>query len=157
MKLYLIQHALSKSKQEDSERALTDKGIDEITKTVKFLAEHISINLKSIYHSGKLRAKQTAEIIEEYLTPADAIKISVGLKPLDKPSIFAEKLKYIEENIAIVGHLPHLEKLCSYLICKDETVKTVNFKNAGIVCLNKKDGNNWVLEYIIVPELLKDR
>ena len=39
MRLYLIQHGEAKSKQDDTERSLTDKGIREVSALAEFLKE----------------------------------------------------------------------------------------------------------------------
>ena len=62
MKLYLIQHGEAKSEKEDPERSLTEMGEEEVKKISK-AAERLNIRPSRVYHSGKTRAKQTAEII----------------------------------------------------------------------------------------------
>jgi broad specificity phosphatase PhoE len=66
MELYLIQHGEAKSKQEDPERPLTAKGAENIKKTASFFKQ-LPKRLDLIWHSGKKRAEQTAEILDETL------------------------------------------------------------------------------------------
>jgi phosphohistidine phosphatase len=40
--------------------------------------------VSTIYHSGKLRAKQTAELFAQFLAPASVEEIE-GLSPLETP------------------------------------------------------------------------
>ena len=62
MKLYLIQHGEAKSEAEDPERSLTTKGLEEVRKVSK-VGKALNIRPSMVYHSGKIRAQQTAEMI----------------------------------------------------------------------------------------------
>ena len=66
MRLYLVQHGEAMSKDENPERPLTAKGRKNVTKTAKFLKKK-GIRVRKIFHSTKLRAKQTAQIIASLL------------------------------------------------------------------------------------------
>ena len=147
MKLYLVQHG--KTNDEDPERHLSEKGIADVEKVAAFVAE--SIEVKTVVHSGKARAKQTAEILRDHLN-APEIKEAEDLKPLADPSVWALRLKEIDENLMIVGHLPHLSKLCSILLSRDENRKAVNFQMGSIVCLERD--KNWCINWVVIPELI---
>jgi len=67
MNLYLVQHAEAKRKEEDPERPLSEKGRVDIRKVAVYIAGHINIKVSAIIHSGKTRARQTAEALAEYL------------------------------------------------------------------------------------------
>jgi len=54
----------------------------------------------------------------------------------------------------IVGHLPFLEKLASFLVCGDEGAKAVMFRYSAIVCLEKKESGRWAVDWIIKPEMI---
>lgn len=68
MKLYLVQHGEAKRKEEDPSRPLTNKGIKDAEKVAKYISK-LEVKAKKIFHSGKLRAKQTAEIYAKHLKP----------------------------------------------------------------------------------------
>jgi Phosphohistidine phosphatase SixA len=103
-------------------------------------------------HSGKTRAKQTAEILGDYLRTPE-IKGAEDLKPLADPSVWATKLTKIDKNLMVVGHLPHLSKLCSILVGEDEDKKVVNFQMGGIVCLERNETGSWCINWIVIPEI----
>ena len=68
MQLYLVQHGAAKSEAEDPQRSLTAEG----TKTIEGMAKYLSslkLHVCRIEHSGKDRARQTAEIIAAHLRP----------------------------------------------------------------------------------------
>ena len=64
MKLFLIQHAQAKSKEEDPQRSLTDEGKANIKKVAEYVAR-TAPEVTEVWHSEKLRAKQTAQILAE--------------------------------------------------------------------------------------------
>ena len=154
MNLYLVQHAESKSKEEDPERALSDKGLNDITRVAAYVTEHGDMNVRSILHSGKTRARQTAEALAEYLNPPGGVEETDGLAPLDDPSIWADRLAESVEDTMLVGHLPHLSKLASLLLCGDDSNAIVAFQMAGIVCLTRDDPGNWAIRWMLTPQVV---
>jgi len=151
--LYLVQHAEAKTEAEDPQRALSDKGLAEIEKTAKLLALKIRPSVNVVMHSGKPRALQTAEVLADYISPVGGIRQVEGLKPNDNVTTWADYLTEVNEDVMLVGHLPHLSKLTSKLLCGDETKTVVQFRNAGIVCLEREDKRRWCLEWFMVPGL----
>ncbi|MHA1583989.1 MAG: SixA phosphatase family protein [Promethearchaeota archaeon] len=135
MRIYLIQHALAKSKSEDPDRGLTNNGIEILRNTAMSAQKLTNIAPNQIFHSGKLRAKQTAEILAEYFPPKEGLFEKTGLLPLDDPEIWVNELNSIEENTMIIGHLPFLENFCTILLNRQEN--TIKFENAGIIALER--------------------
>lgn len=154
VKLYLVQHAEPKREEEDRERPLSEKGWSEIRKVAAFIAEHANIEVSSIMHSGKTRARQTAEALAEYLNPSSGIKEATGLKPLDDPSTWADRLAETKEDIMLVGHLPHLSKLSAHLLCRDENKRIVDFQMGGIVCLGRDESGLWSVCWMVIPQII---
>jgi phosphohistidine phosphatase len=54
----------------------------------------------------------------------------------------------------IVGHLPFLEKLASFLVCGGEGAKAVIFRYSAIVCLERKESARWTVDRVIKPEMV---
>ncbi len=153
MFLYLVQHGESKSKEEDSERPLSDKGLSNIKDVTDYISK-LNITVTEIFHSNKLRAKQTAEVLHAKLKPAKGLAETEGLAPMDDPDIWSERLKNVHEDIILVGHLPHLGKLASLLLSGDMEKNIVSFRMAGIACLKRDESNDWTLQWMITPEIL---
>ncbi|MCX7994522.1 MAG: phosphohistidine phosphatase SixA [candidate division WOR-3 bacterium] len=150
MELYLIQHGEAKSETEDPLRPLTEKG----QKDVMAVAEIVSgkgLKISKIYHSDKLRAKQTAEIIARILG-VPVIEEIKGIAPLDDPSVIKELIDKTEENIMIAGHLPHLSRLTSLLIIGNPDKEIVKFQMGGILGLKRIDAN-WLISCYFTPVL----
>jgi len=153
MKLYLIQHGEAKSEAEDPERPLTARGEKEIMAVSK-VAGSLQIRPLKIYHSGKLRAKQTAEIVASALKISDSLVQPVqGLNPNDDIHPWAERISKEKEDLMLVGHLPFLEKLTSFLLCGDENARLVLFRYGAIVCLDQKGDKGWAVRWILTPEM----
>ncbi|HVP77347.1 MAG TPA: phosphohistidine phosphatase SixA [Thermodesulfobacteriota bacterium] len=151
MKLYLVQHGEAKSEAEDPERSLAIKGEEE-TRKVSGVAKALGLRPSRIYHSGKKRAEQTAGII------AGAFDVSAqlgqGLNPNDDIRPWVERISGEAEDLMIVGHLPFLEKLASFLVCGDEGATAVVFRYSAIFCLEKKESGRWAVKRVIKPEMV---
>ena len=153
MKIYLIQHAEAKSKEEDPQRPLSDLGKENIRRISEYAAK-MNLPMSEIWHSDKLRAKETAGILASSLGISSKLKECQGLAPNDNVMNIIDQLMDKMDNIAIVGHLPFLSKLASLVLCGSEEANLINFKMGGIVCLNKEDIQNWTLDWMIIPEIV---
>lgn len=153
MKLYLVQHAEPKHKEEDPSRSLSEKGWKDIKKMAGYAKDHLHINVEQIVHSGKLRAKQTAEVLAEYLTPKEVMS-DENLAPLADPRVWQKKLTKRSKDIMLVGHLPHLSKLASILLIDYENKEGITFRMSCIVCIEcKQDGHGTIL-WMVTPEII---
>ena len=152
--LYLVQHAEAKSEQEDPQRPLSDKGRADIKKVAAFVAQRKTVQVKTILNSGKTRAQQTAEALAQQLKPSQGVKQAEGLEPMADPSTWSVRLADEKEDIMLVGHLPHLSRLASHLICQDANKKIVDFQMGGIACLSKDESGAWSVRWMIVPGML---
>jgi phosphohistidine phosphatase len=150
MKLYLVQHGEAKTKAEDPQRGLTPKGENEI-RIMAYIAQKMALNPSKIYHSGKLRAEQTAEIIGGTLDKP--VEVAQGLDPMDDVQPWADKINQSAEKLMLIGHLPYMEKLASYLITGDEDIRPLLFRFGAINCLEQKENKKWAVRWILTPEM----
>ena len=148
MTLYLVQHGLCLDKEIDPNRSLSPEGRAAIIQ-VAHSASNAGITVPTIYHSGKLRALQTAELFSAHLK-TDKVEQITGLSPLDDVEVFANHFNFAEKAM-IVGHLPFMERLTSYLIAGDQKLTVVKFQNAGIICLDQDKENHWTIKWTIMP------
>jgi len=154
MRLYLMQHGQSKSGAEDSEKTLTDEGRSEVERMAGFLAHSAPAKHGRVFHSGKTRARQTAEILTGAFSHLEAEQAD-GLSPMDDPAVWAERANDLLEAVALVGHLPHLARLASLLLVGDAERPVVSFANGGMVCLDRSLEGDWTLRWSVVPRLLE--
>jgi len=154
MVLYLVQHAEAKREEEDPARDLTEKGRRDIQKVAGHLGR-FQLPISRIFHSGKTRAQSTANLLAASLPPVQGVEAAAGLAPLDDPEIWAGRLEQLDEDLMLVGHLPHLAKLAARLLVGDEQKKVINFHMAGVACL-RREARLWAVDWLIIPELISD-
>jgi phosphohistidine phosphatase len=148
MHLYLVQHAEALSKEENPSRNLSNKGIEDI-KNVASMARDLKIEVRQIIHSGKMRALQTAQVLADHITVDMEILESDGLLPNDDPVIWNERISKLDNDIMLVGHLPHLAKLASLLILGNPDLNAVDFEMGCIICMYRSDDGKWAVERMI--------
>ncbi|MBI4467435.1 MAG: phosphohistidine phosphatase SixA [Acidobacteria bacterium] len=160
MQLYLVQHGAAKTEAEDPQRGLTDDGRRRVERMAEFLAP-LELALDRIEHSGKLRARQTAEILAAQLHPRKGIVEVAGLAPNDDIEPVRLRLERESKNLPagrrglmLVGHLPHLSRLASRLLGHEAGRAVVQFQMGGVVRLDQDEAGRWVLCWALVPELL---
>lgn len=155
MFLYLVQHAKALPKEIDPTRSLSENGIADIRK-VAYSVARLSLKPKEIFHSGKMRALQTAQILAEHLKMEDSVTQTDGLAPMDDPQIWQERLSTGSDDVMLVGHLPHLGRLSSLLLCGNQDRDLITFRMGGIVCLKRLEDGHWTIEWMITPEICPD-
>ena len=144
-----MQHGESKSEVEDPARPLTDGGKEEVESVARYVFG-LGITVTRILHSGKLRAKQTAELFAQHLVPAQGIFEQEGLGPLDDVYKAKQLVSQAEGSLMIVGHLPHLKRLVSLLILAEPEKEVVEFRMGGVVCL-AKSRESWFIDWALIP------
>ena len=130
MRIYLMQHGKPVSKEEDPDRPLATQGKRDVERMADYLQKW-GVSVEGVFHSGKTRARQTAEIMASRLNPGMEAQQKPGLSPLDDVSDTAKLLKDAEKDLLIAGHLPHLAKLTSLLIAGKESRPVVRFQQGG--------------------------
>jgi phosphohistidine phosphatase len=154
MKLYLVQHAKSVSKDVDPGRPLSPGGEEDI----RHLAESLrasGITVDRILHSSKMRAHQTAEILAEALLMSGEPKVINGINPKDSIPDFSIKVHKFKRDTMVVGHLPFMQKMVSYLITGKEDAAVVDYKPGSIVCLQQNAEEHWEIQWMLRTDTLK--
>lgn len=150
MRLYLVQHGEATSKEADPDRPLTKKGKKDVFRMAEFLKKK-EIRVIATWHSEKLRAIQTAQILGEAIS-VEIVK-QEGLAPNDPVDKWSEELNTRVKDVMMVGHLPFLERLASLLLAGDKTSPIIAFRPGGVVCLEREEGK-WSLVWMLSPELV---
>ena len=153
MDIYRVQHGEAVLESEDPERPLTNNGRSEVEAVARCVAS-LGIAVSQIRHSGKLRARQTAEVFARNLAPSQGVIEQEGLGPNDDPRKTLQQVSEVKGSLMIVGHLPHLSKLASLCLTGNPREGVVRFTKAGVVCLGSNDGG-WSLNWALVPEILR--
>ncbi|MGA8239211.1 MAG: phosphohistidine phosphatase SixA [Desulfobacterales bacterium] len=152
MALYLVQHGKSLSKDVDPEQGISDKGRAEVER-IAAVAANYAVQIAGIAHSGKKRALQTAAIFAAAFGLKDKVVERSGLKPLDDVVRLSTELRS-QDGLMLVGHLPFLEKLTSYLVTGNADKTVFKFQNGGIVCLEEDvEKNSWFIKWTLMPHI----
>jgi phosphohistidine phosphatase len=153
MLLYLVRHGEAQSEPADPSQSLSERGLRDVQKMAVHLAG-LNLPIDSIFHSRKMRAKQTALVFAEFLKPREGIQETEDLAPLDDPSVWEQRLRDRDMDIMLVSHLPYLPKLFSLLTCSFIDDSTITFGNASVACLKKQNNGSWLLRWMLGPEVV---
>ena len=152
MALFLVQHGKSLSKDIDPDQGLSEDGVAE-TLRIAEVAKGYGVSVQSIKHSVKTRARSTAEILASALNPAEGIQEITGIKPMDDVAAFAKSI-HPETNTMLVGHLPFMERMTSFLITGSIENLVFKFQNSGIVCLDQdSETKSWFIKWTLMPNI----
>ena len=150
MPIYFVQHGVAVPEEVDANRPLSADGRGEVEAVAAYL-RNVGVTVDRVCHSGKTRARETAQILTERIGDGTLHEVP-GMNPNDPVVAFAASLK--EDNVMYVGHLPHLGKLVSYLVAGNENARVVHFVNSGVVCV-ERDSTGCQIEWILKPSLCR--
>jgi phosphohistidine phosphatase len=154
MDLYLMQHGEATTDAENPERPLTDAGRTAVQR-VAARARTAGVRVSRCVHSGKLRAEQTAQLLMHEIGEEVSVEARPGLSPNDAVTPAAEWLRELTEDqaLAVVGHLPFLDRLASLLVAGDEEAQVVRFRMGGLVKLEpKNNGDGFSVAWALPPD-----
>jgi phosphohistidine phosphatase len=153
MRIYLTQHGLALPKDVDPDRPLSKQGREDVRRLAEFL-DKAGVQVGQVLHSGKTRAKQTAEMLAEALLPDGRPQAHAGLGPNDPVEKLSPEIAFWSVDTLIVGHLPYLGRLASLLLAADPDRPLLAFQPGTMACLEKDAEGQWVLAWMVRPELL---
>lgn len=152
MKLYFARHGDAVTKVEDSLRPLSSAGRETTIKMAKLLMNK-GLELTQIFHSPKLRAKQTAEIYAEFLIGDKENITEVDfLSPDFAIDSSMVAIKESMHSAMFVGHLPSLELISSNLLT-DNFMPILTLNVSSVLCI-QKDNNSYVLNWLVDSSLV---
>lgn len=151
--LCLVRHGEAVGEAQNPARPLTGAGRVHAERTGSWLAA-MGLPADEIRHSGKLRARETAEIMARNLgLPPDRVREHQGLGPNDAVEAAAAELIAEHRTFVVVGHLPFLGRLASYMLMGDPERVPLRLSESGIVLLGR-NGGSWKLIGLVAPDLM---
>lgn len=138
MHLYLVHHGDAVGPDVDPQRPLSTRGrmlVDLLAKQAATKGARPDV----VWHSGKLRAKQTAEAYWLACNPLAEFKATRGLQPTDPPEWLRDELIGETRTVMLVGHMPNIARLHRLLLGEDPRVP---FPLNGAVALTR-DADRW--------------
>jgi phosphohistidine phosphatase len=148
--LYLVRHGEAGGAATDAARPLTRDGRQQTARIANEAARR-SVAIDEIRHSGRLRARETAEILAAELAPTRPIVAVDGLHPGDDVEILGYSLSEESGALMLVGHLPFMGYLTGFLLKGDSDRAPVPFSTATMACLRRR-GGTWELLWVVNPE-----
>jgi phosphohistidine phosphatase len=141
MVLFLVHHGDAVGPDVDPRRPLSPEGQAEVG---RLAAQAAALGAKPavVWHSGKLRAKQTAEAFWRACNALAEFSATRDLQPDDPPQWMRDRLRMETRDILIAGHFPYLPRLLALLVTGGEA--GVAFPEHGVVALETRDeGETW--------------
>lgn len=151
MQILLVQHGAALSKDVSAKRPLTDQGRGNVQALGALLSEH-SVTLERAIHSGKLRARQTAEILAEAIGARTTEE--EGLAPNDPVEPWLSRLAATNTEHLLVGHQPFIGRLATRLLAARDEPPCVLFSPGSALCLERV-GDTWAVRWMVGPRLLR--
>ena len=142
-----MRHGEALSGTPDGRRPLSQRGRDEVIALAQ-LANARGVAVAWIYHSGILRAQQTAELVAAVLAPAEGVRELGGLCPDDDPLIVRAELEATSRPLMLVSHLPYLGRLAGLLTTGDAERAVMEFAPATLACMARHPAG-WKLRWSI--------
>lgn len=158
MRLFLLRHAEAAPGLPDAERALTSHGRDQIRRLAETIDWACLADVRSIEHSGLVRARQTAEALASHAGLKQSLAIRPGLRPADDPRILARDLVTCRQDRFLIGHNPHLASLAGLLLGAGLVQVPLVLKKCAWVGLERDEQptkdrplGRWTLLWLISP------
>ena len=139
--IYLVHHADAVGPDVEPQRPLSAAGKSHAE---ALAAEAAARGVKPaiIWHSGKLRARQTAEPFLRLCNPLAELSAIRGLQPMDPPEWIKDLVTGEQREVMLVGHMPHLPRVLTLLTTGSE-LPLLGFPQHGAIAL-EASGEMWV-------------
>ena len=154
MRLYLMQHGDAVPEAVSPERPLSEKGRLDVKRLARFVGWS-AFKARRILHSGKLRARQSAELLAQEMGEGAAPEAMAGLNPNDPVETVAAQASAWQEDVLLVGHMPFLGRLAALLTCGDPERPVAAFHPGSMACLERDTAGRWSIAWMLRPELLQ--
>jgi phosphohistidine phosphatase len=140
--LFLVHHGDAVGPESDPRRPLSPRG-QEDTERLAVEAAARGARPAVVWHSGKLRARQTALAYWRTCNALAEFSATRDLQPEDPASFMRDRMRGESRDVMLVGHYPHLPALLGLLVtgCADTRA---GFPQHGVVALETADeGDTW--------------
>jgi phosphohistidine phosphatase len=107
VRLYLVHHAEALGSDLDPQQPLSAFGRHQAA-SLASRAHALGARPALIWHSGKLRARQTAEAMLAACNPFATLRMTKGLRPEDRPDLIVVAIEDVDDDLMIVSHAPLL-------------------------------------------------
>lgn len=139
---YLVRHAHAVDEEEDRLRPLSMRGREDVRRLAAFFKANRAFLPAQVWHSSLVRARETAEILVAGVGLEAPLLETPGLLPEDEPEEIACRLaaRSGAQNVALVGHEPHLSALATLLVRGKTVPVGFEMKKGAVLSLERTDG-----------------
>jgi phosphohistidine phosphatase len=147
MKIVLVHHAEAVDPAADAQRPLSPHGRAQAEQLAVRAAER-GILPAVIWHSGKLRSRQTAEAFWRTCNPFAGFVMVKGLRPEDSPDVARTQIDLEDRDLLLVSHMPMLPALARALSRGIES-----FPMNGLIVLERTAPGTYVERWRDAPDV----
>ncbi|MBI5811290.1 MAG: histidine phosphatase family protein [Meiothermus silvanus] len=141
--------------RKDDARPLSEEGVRRFRQVVKGL-DRLEVRFSKLYHSPKLRAVQTADLLMKLVDGESEVMPALAEPPQE---ILLAALAGFgkEDRVGMVGHEPWLSELCAWLVLGDRQKATAFIlKKGGIARLEgEPEPGKMQLLALLPPSVLR--
>ena len=147
--LFLVHHGDAVGADVNPMRPLSDRGRVEVDMLAQKAADR-GARPDVIWHSGKLRARQTAEAYWKRCNPLAVFSAVRGLQPTDPINWIVDAMAGETRHVLLAGHFPHLPRLFGRLVTGGVDADPGDFPLNGIIALEDVEGR-WIERWRLKP------
>ncbi|OGT53863.1 MAG: phosphohistidine phosphatase SixA [Gammaproteobacteria bacterium RIFCSPHIGHO2_12_FULL_41_15] len=153
MRLYCLRHGEAEADLVDHDRILNEQGRLDVSRLGERLAQ-LDVHINKIYHSGVVRAEQTAQIIAEKLKFTSDLTVMPELFGGGGIALIADMIQHWQDDSLLVSHMPFVSELVSYLVTGQSHQTLMAFPPATLALLERVKPGIWRLLSILPPSVL---
>jgi phosphohistidine phosphatase len=141
--VFLVHHGDAVGPDVDPRRPLSEQGREHVSRLAAEAAAR-GARPSVVWHSGKLRARQTAEAYWRACNALATFSATRDLQPEDPPEWIRDRLRGETRDILVAGHYPHLPRLLTLMVSTVPRTDVRSFPQHGVVALQTDDeGKTW--------------
>lgn len=149
MKIYVVRHGEAVPASEHPDRPLSEAGRRDVARTADVIHSKGGAP-RTVFHSGKARARETAEIIAARTDGGRPVIERAGLDPNDPVAPIMSECVSGGEDVMLVGHLPFVGRLAGLAVTGHESETVVEFDAGAVACMEDA-GEGWRLAWFYSP------